>query len=341
MNLFGLADRKCKLLFQDGADYYGGDTGLKWTAANGSLVDLSGTNSRTGIGAIACQGVEAPSQSIPASTDLFIGIGTKIQSLSFPGQPIVLKNSGGSSITIQLSILENGGVTLIQGPFGPTLATSIGGLINAGEYAYIELGFSSSTQKASVRVNGLTVIPLTDFTIALPDADTFTMTGAGGGSFMWVDDIYVCDNTGAHNNTFLGAVRLYSTGPTGDSTPLQWTPSSGSDHFSLVNAIPPNGGTDFVSSATPGQIDQYVFPQPSGITPPVTVFGVCVALLSALDAAGSRAIASQIGANTGAAQALTTTYHIVSTEYDINPDTGDPWLLTDFPATVIGPTVVS
>ena len=343
---FGLLDVKRILLFQDGCDYYGSDPGLKWTASNGSMVDLSGVNSRTGIGAIACSGSVAPTQSIPESSDLFIGIACKNQSLAFAGSPLRLLNSGGTSITMTITINSDGSVSIIQGPFGPTLATSLGGLVNSNQYAYFELQFSSTQQKCSLRINGQVVIPLTAFTIGLPNCDAVTMIGAHGGQTMWIDDVYILNNMPSGdpanpNDTFLGPVRLYPGVPIADSTPLQFTPSAGTTHFSLVDAIPPNGGTAYVFSNTPGQIDQYIFGVPAGITPPVKIFGFCVSLLSEIDSAGSRTLAAQIGSTQGAAQALTTVYHIVSTEFDVNPITGVALLLTDLASMPTGPVVVS
>lgn len=345
--MFNLLNRGVlrRSIFEDGADYYGSDPTLKWTAGNGSAVDLTGTNSRTGIGAVECQGTQAPSQSIPLYTDYFVGVGAKCQSLGSGVQTPIILTRTGVSIQMQLQVLTNGAVSLVQGPFGPTLATSAGGLVIADQYAYIELGYSSSAQTASVRVNGVQVIPPTAFTLGLGPVDIFTMAGPGGGLSMWIDDVYVNDNTiaavGNPNNSFSGPVRLYPGVPVSDSTPLQWSPSSGSAHFSLVDSIPPNGGVNYVFSNTPGQIDQYIYGVPAGLTPPVNVLAFCVSLLAEIDVAGGRSIAAQIGATQGAAVALTTSYHIVSTQFDVNPVTGNQLLLTDLPTLPVGPVVVS
>jgi hypothetical protein len=90
-----------------------------------------------------------------------------------------------------------------------------------------------------------------------------------------------------------------------------------------------------------GDIDQYQFEPPSGVLPPVQIPAVGVSLVAEIDAAGSRSIGAQIEGNASAGQALTTAYGMVYVPFDINPVTGLPWALTDFPGTTIGPVVTA
>ena len=75
MRPFGLADRKCKSVFQDGCgDYYQSTAFGKWSNFNGALIDTTGTNSRTGIAAIECTSRTGPQVSIPAYSTYFAGV---------------------------------------------------------------------------------------------------------------------------------------------------------------------------------------------------------------------------------------------------------------------------
>jgi hypothetical protein len=67
-----------------------------------------------------------------------------------------------------------------------------------------------------------------------------------------IDDVYVKDTLG-----FLGERRVILCPPVSDGAPLNWTPSTGITHFNLVNEVPPDGDTSYVSSSTPGDIDTY------------------------------------------------------------------------------------
>jgi hypothetical protein len=53
-----------------------------------------------------------------------------------------------------------------------------------------------------------------------------------------LDDVYVCDNTGTVNNTQLGDSTVELLLPTGDGSLSGWTPSSGTDHYAMVDDAP-------------------------------------------------------------------------------------------------------
>jgi hypothetical protein len=331
------------LLFCDSFDYYD-NPGLKWQNAGGATNSLDGTRSRTGVGCCLISGVIAPSLALPARTEYIIGVAFNIQGLGggfTNGRPIQLNGSSGGRIVVQIN--DDGSVSVADA--GVTRATSSGGLVQAGVYSYIELKVVATAPvgeyNASVRVNGVQVIPPTDCATALNSPiNVFTMTGRSGGLQAAVDDVYVCDALGGVNNDFLGAIRVYPTLPNADATPLQWTPSIAGPHFSLVDANPENGGTTYVSSATVGQVDQYSFPLPAGVTPPVTILGAQVSLLAEIDSAGARSIAPQVNGNVAGGTALSTSYHMVLQPYDTNPGTGLQWQSADFPVTA-GPVVTA
>jgi len=351
MKPFGLCDRKLKSVFQDGCgDYYESTAFGKWSNFNGALIDTTGTNSRTGIAAIECTSRTGPQVSIPAGQNYFAGVALKIQ--GFPGGNSGFQVGFTYNNTIDnllVYVQGNGaqGVDLV-GDAG-IYASSLPGLLTANTYAYIELsvlGLTSLGAMCSVRVNGQQVIPPTSVVLSgSPTAINVFGCLAPSGYTMWMDDVYINDNTTVAatnpNNTFAGPVRIAYGVPISDSSPLDFSTSSGSAHWSLVNAVPPNGGTNYVFDNSPGDIDQYIFGSPGGVTPPYAIKAFCVALLAEIDTAGARTIAAQIGATQGAAQALTTSYLIYSTQFDVNPITGNALLLTDLPSLPCGPAVVS
>ena len=351
MRPFGLADRKCKSVFQDGCgDYYQSTAFGKWSNFNGALIDTTGTNSRTGIAAIECTSRTGPQVSIPAYSTYFAGVALKIQ--GFPGGNAGFQvgfNYNNTIDNLQVYVQGNGaqGVDLVC-DLG-IVASSAPGILTAGTYAYIELsvvGLTTAGAMSEVRVNGVQVIPPTHVVIInSPTALNVFGCLAPSGYTMWMDDVYINDNITVAatnpNNTFAGPVRVAYGVPVSDSSPLDWSPSSGSAHWSLVDAVPPNGGTNYVFDNNPGDIDQYIFAAPGGVTPPYAIKAFGVMLLAEIDTAGARTIAARIGGTQGAAQALTTSYLIYSTQFDVNPITGNPLLLTDLPSLPCGPTVVS
>lgn len=65
----------------------------------------------------------------------------------------------------------------------------------------------------------------------------------GGSCSFFLDDIYVCDDTGDSCNDFLGYCRIYPVQPTGDgfypTNPSvdEWSPSTGSDRYAVVDDL--------------------------------------------------------------------------------------------------------
>ena len=50
--------------------------------------------------------------------------------------------------------------------------------------------------------------------------------------------------------------RVYYFMPNADGTPVDWTPSAGSE-YACIDEIPPNGDTDYIKSSTVGNISVF------------------------------------------------------------------------------------
>lgn len=126
------------------------------------------------------------------------------------------------------------------------LATSTNAISLVG-YRYIEFRVKPGNGTAGsyeVRVDGV-AIPMST---ANPNTAADTMevgtgishvildsdSGTDGGSFI-IDDLYISDDSGANNTSFLGDVKVTCGFPTVDGTHEQWTPSTGSDSFAMVD----------------------------------------------------------------------------------------------------------
>lgn len=337
------------LMFIDSFDHYN-SLSLKWSDGKTAIIDLTGTRSRTGIGACLCFpfGPQLNFTAIPSCV-----MGTAYSSEAINGDIMFVISGSGVFATKQVRLHANsdGSVSVLIGndPFPATLGTSAPNLISINNFAYCEMKISafSGAGTVTVRINGATVLTVTGGTN--PDGTgtcvTWGLGGPGGGLSCAHDDVYLCNLTdsgipGQPNNDFLGAIRNYAQVPTADATPLQWTPNTGVTHYTQVNAIPQNDGATYVADGTIGDIDQYVYGT-TGITPPVQVFGVQVSLDAALDIAGSRSIAPDVGGVVGTGVALSTSYNMVRQTYDGNPVNSQAWQLTDFATVRFGPKVTA
>jgi hypothetical protein len=194
-----------------------------------------------------------------------------------------------------------------------------------------------------VRVNGAVALNLTGIVTGEGGGDSaanFLFQGIGGGG-TYIDDFYLNDLTGATDNDFEGAIRIYALLPNADSAPLEWAPSVAGSHFPLVNSVPIDP-TKYVYDALVGDIDSYLY-DASAIPAGARIRGVQHCLFASLDSAGSASVGSHVNGSDapGGGAALTTTGHIYPTPWDLNPLTGLPWTAADIAAIVAGPKVTA
>lgn len=255
------------LLFMDGFGHYGtSHLTQKWTIA-----DTSGVNTQvtSGIGngggngfsmsVALIEGNNNLSRAIPARESLIAGFAVRFHGAIAGTTPLFPFARFRSSSVTQLSLRANTDrtISVMRGnSSGTVLGTSE--YVFDTEYHYVEFKatFHGSTGSYTLRVDGQTIQSgsnvNTQNVSGVTTADEFIFSNLKAGSGYYVDDVYICDTLGATNNDFLGEVKVRVVRPTADGHYTQWAPSSGSDRFSLVNGINPDGDATYVSAETPG-----------------------------------------------------------------------------------------
>jgi hypothetical protein len=254
------------------------------------------------------------------------------------GDLVSLKNSTDALTHATLRITAMNQLVVTRN--GTTLSASSAQL-QVGQWYYIE--FKATIADAGsyeVRINGITAISGSADTRnggTSATADVIRFSNTASLSNGRITDIYICDGAGTANNTFLGDVRVVSLLPNASGTYSQWTPSAGSN-YQCVDDATPNGDTDYVSSATPGQIDTYNFQDLSLLG---TIFGVLVTAHAAKDDAGTRQVAihykSGASEGDGATVSLPTSYTgQVNAVLESDPATSSAWSLSGLNAAEFG-----
>ena len=253
--------------------------------------------------------------------------------------------------TLQCDLVLNTNGKLAVTRNGTTLGTSTIAL-TSGVYNYIELKVTihNTTGVVTLRVNGVTEITLT--------AQDTQNTGNATADEVWFgfdrlqtdgaiafsddyDDLYVLDGTGgAPYNDFLGDSRVDALYPVSDQL-AQWVPSTGTDHWALVDESPPNT-SDYVTESTVGDIDRFGFTDLPVLTSPV-VRAVQVAMYAQNPEGGARNIAATALSNAvaldGATQALSLSFRYLYEIYTKNPDGTVDWTPTTVDAASFGAVV--
>lgn len=173
-------------------------------------------------------------------------------------------------------------------------------------------------------------------------ADVFGFAPAG-----LTDDVYILDDQGTTNNTFLGDCVVEAVLPDGDGATTDWTTSTGVDHYLLVDD--PNtvaNDTDYVQSDTNGHLDLFDYAALSS-TGLGTIFGVQVSARSAMTAVGTRTLRSKFrsggGTNANGPSFVVngTAYSEYPTIMEENPVLAAAWTKSDIDAGQFGVEVVS
>ncbi len=274
-----------------------GDTG--WTVAGANL--SIGATGRTGINrariATDTSSLANYSRTL-ASPHATVVIGFALQSTG-SGISYISKVFGDAGATLHGEVRHNtnGSFTALNGP-GGTLGTSAANALPFNGWGYVEIKWvlHDTTGSVEIRVNGVTVLNLTNIdtknggTVASYDKVTFGPTAAVAQCTFLTDDIYILTGAGTMNNDFLGDSRVRSLIPTGNGASSGMTGSDGNstDNYLLVDDVPPNTA-DYVGSAVVDTQDTYAMTDLAETTG--IVAGVSHRILATKTDSGARSIA--------------------------------------------------
>jgi hypothetical protein len=329
------------LLFMDGFD--GGDMTIKGWAPN--VNTSTGNNPATRFGTGRWGGVNSTITRIafPAATKIFTGFSMANTYNDTAIRPYIFL-CGDAGATTHLSLgMTNNGIYLYRG----ALATLIG-QYNFGVTTNIFYNFEISatindtTGNVVVRMNGITVISYTGDTKNAGTNSTIDAFGLGanGGMTAIIDDLYICDDSGAAPyNTFLGDVRVQTLVPNGAGSSTQFTPSTGAN-YTTVDELP-YSSTDYVYSNTSGQRDTYTV---SDLTGTPTIYAVQNNVVAKRSDAGAislrPAIKSGASVYYGTTVALGTSDGTLTDLRTLDPNTSSTWTVSGVNALESGFEVV-
>ena len=142
------------------------------------------------------------------------------------------------------------------------------------------------------------------------------------------DDLYILDTTGPYNNTRLGDSRIETLAPISDTGSNNGTPSTGTTHYNLVNALPwAAGSTSITIAETAGQ--EELFNMKSLSVTPTAIAAVKVKAITSQTSGGSMyantIVVSNGIENDGNATLLSTSFGSVSNIFPTDPNTSNTW----------------
>lgn len=159
----------------------------------------------------------------------------------------------------------------VQQPgFGPALSRDT--------WHYIELYLKVAAGgpgggEATLRIDGDIVIEVEEIDTRPGGAatvDRFIAVYGSSGYGLVIDDLTINDNSGAFQNSYPNGIRWLRMNVDGDGNYTDWTPSTGTDHYALVDEIPPSDA-EYNSTVLAGDRDSYTLESTGSAGLPVGV----------------------------------------------------------------------
>lgn len=327
------------LLWQEGFDQFGLDESVMlqgpFAEVSGQFA-LSNVNPRTGTTCIriSSSGVSVLRRTLGvARQTIGAGLASRPETLPVNNDDLWLvsfRNNANSGI-LTLEVSTTGQIRAKLGSVtGTVLGSSAQNVIQAGTYQHIEARVFSdaSAGTCEVRVNGVTVLNLSGLSLSgdaiaqLSYGRTFGLTIEA----RW-DDLFAWDTTGTENNTFLGDRRVLTRLCNADGAIQQWTRSTGTSTFPLLDETPPDGDTTYVETVQVGdQFGLFFQDLPSDVVAVAAVSVVSyVRKLDAGPASYRTAVQSGTAEDQGVDHAVNVTYSYFEDIFELDPATASAW----------------
>lgn len=337
------------LIFMDGFDHYAtADITKKWNATGGSPSVNASAGRRSGGALTLTSGTPTISKSITAESSFVIGFAFKTTALPSADHFLcALLDSG--TLQCELRFTSTGQLKVTRNGTAVTDGTSTN-TIAVDTFYYIEwkvtIADSIAASSCIVKVNGatwLTVATGQDLkNTANTTANSFRFGGSNVAGTYTFDDFYLCNQSGSTNNNFLGDCRIDTLYPTSDGNYSQFTPSTGTTHYTLVDETTPNT-SDYNESSTLNHIDSYGMGNLP--TSPSTIYGVQVCDAALKDDAGARGLSPFIRSSTtdsvGTELALSTGQLYATAIWETDPATSAAWTASGVNAAEVGGKVTT
>jgi len=222
-----------------------------------------------------------------------------------------------------ISVRPDGRISIL-GPGNTEVAVSTAALVT-GTFYYIEANLivANSGGFVEVRVNEVSVVTYTGDTQGASNAfATNIQIGQGASSApAYISDFYV------HTTRYLGDIKVRYIKPNGNGTNRDFSLSTGTDDFAVLDDVPPNGDTDYAYSETVN--DKISCAMEDVDLLGGTCEGIQVLANVRKDEANVRKIKTLIlegGTETlGDEESIPTGYYYATTCYDENPRTSAAW----------------
>ena len=264
-------------------------------------------------------------------TDFIVGFAVKTNASAPYGLFNVSRLAGGSHLHLTTTDGTDLRVHLLGSGTPDTTASSV---LTQDVWYYIEvkLHIDNTTGSYEVKVDGVTKLSNSGVdtfnSTGNPgiDINFYNETGSGGATF---DDIYICDNTGAQNNDFLGDCSVVAIDPISDVT-TEWG-STGAAHYTEIDDDYLSS-TDYIETGSPTAVDLFGFQNVTSLFGAIYGIQVCCATRDSDDPVDLRIVSGAttsdaVGTDTG--PYYSPSYITYTRIVELDPNTSSAWTLSN------------
>jgi hypothetical protein len=346
------------LVATDSFDFYNGagtNTGLqaRWTRSGATAASLvAGRFGGQALRMTPATVVETARRNLTAARASG-GHGFAHRSISMPVNNLVTSGFhyallNGTTYTLGLRVTTTGAIDVYRATAnnaGTLLGSTAAGVIVVNTWHFIEWEYvvSDTVGRVTLKVDGVQVINLinqdTNNAVTTVNVfEVFASNNTGRIDTFDIDDWHEYDAASTPGERKLTAHR-----PTADTAQKDFTASSGSDNFAMVDDTTANGDTDFVQATTVGNQDLY--PIDALSTTPAAIDGVTVVIFAEKTDANTRTLAASVDSagtgSDGTAFALAASYGKFERLMTTDPNGGGAWTASRVNGLKIGPKVAS
>lgn len=210
---------------------------------------------------------------------------------------------------------------------------------------YIEIKAEiDNSGDVTIRVDGVTVLTLTNVDTQSTSNASWnqvvigaTRTSSGSVLTWYYDDLYIADASGSDWNDLVGDIEIGGNLPNANGTTRNFTPSTGTDDFAVVDEAAANGDTDYLVASNVNDVVTMGFPNVAAGAVILGVQVVCQVKKTAAGSAGHKAVTRIGGTNyAGAEVGLTTSYMFARQVWEVKPSDASAWIDSDFNSAEFG-----
>jgi len=337
------------LLFIDGFDHYAtADILKKWDYINKSnRVIIDTGNKKSGTSSLRLQDQygwnESPYvyKNISAKQTVIIGFMIKVQpadiasNISNPS----IRFYDSSSLNIECRIIDNCSINVYR---NTTLLGTSSNIIDYNIWVHFQIKVVIDSINGSVEIKkdgedfysltGINTQSGSNAWVNRLQLMILSKDDYSGDGYVWYDDLYIADD-------FQGVCIVDTKYPNGAGNSTQWTPSTGANFECVDEVVFDN--TDQIASKTVGQIDTFNFEDILAPNDVNTIKGVQHNIFTKTDDIGYRKITPIIRPSTSNIDGTeldvsSTNYKLFSQIYNTNPETSQPWTISEVNATEFG-----